>query len=286
MGDLTIGDIHALLRRLDGEPADAIESVQLDCKEWPKDQERANQKTLRETAVCLANGRGGTIVLGVADRRKTRADALVGVPSDLDVDHLKKLVYDGTDPSITVEIEELIESGARLLLVHVPRGTPVHTTTEGVAKIRIGKDCQPLTGSVIARLLAPGPDHSALARRRVFTTAVGLLRGTAGESFRTSDGASSMLPGALWYRRRPDWVKIAERFGEFDRQRGRFHPFVEPALFDGSDDALAQAAAETMRLYVWSSENHPDFAAIRRQFGLPDPEQVKALIAEFEAAGE
>jgi ATP-dependent DNA helicase RecG len=147
-------EIRALLRRLDGDTADALEDEDLEFKPWENDLKTLH-KILRETVVCLANARGGTIVLGVRDRVRTRREALQGVDR-YDLFGLKRAIYDGTDPHILVEIEELQEPEGTLLLVHVPRGMPPHTTSDGVAKIRVGKDCQPLTGRTFARLLAGG----------------------------------------------------------------------------------------------------------------------------------
>lgn len=154
---MTVAEIRALLRRLDGEPADAIESETVECKGWdasPAARDRCF-RDLREAVVCLANARGGVILLGVADRKRSRQDALHGV-GQLNVDEVRRNVYGGTDPPILVEAEELVEPEARLLAVRVPRGIPPHTTTDGVGKIRVGKDCKPLTGSSVARLLFAG----------------------------------------------------------------------------------------------------------------------------------
>lgn len=147
-------EIRALLLRLDGETADALEDEDLEFKPWESDARTLN-RILRETVVCLANAQGGTIVLGIRDRVRTRREALQGV-GRYDLFGLKRAIYDGTDPHILVEIEEMQEPEGALLLVHVPRGMPPHTTSDGVAKIRIGKDCQPLTGRMFARLLAGG----------------------------------------------------------------------------------------------------------------------------------
>jgi ATP-dependent DNA helicase RecG len=147
-------EIRALLLRLDGETADALEDEDLELKPWENDVRTLN-RILRETVVCLANARGGTIVLGIRDRVRTRREALQGV-GRYDLFGLKRAIYDGTDPHILVEIEEMQEPEGALLLVHVPQGMPPHTTSDGVAKIRIGKDCQPLTGRMFARLLAGG----------------------------------------------------------------------------------------------------------------------------------
>ncbi len=150
-------EIRALLRRLDGAPADSLESETLECKGWeasPAARDRCFGE-LREAVVCLANARGGLILLGIADRKRTRQDAIHGV-GHLDADEVRRNVYSGTDPPILVETEELIEPEGRLLVVRVPRGIPPHTTTDGVGKIRVGKECRPLTGSGVSRLLFAG----------------------------------------------------------------------------------------------------------------------------------
>ena len=164
MGVLTQVEARALLKRLDGEPADLIESEMLECKPW--DQYPAARdshlRDLREAVVCLANSRGGDILLGIADKKRTRQEAIQGV-GPLDVADLRRRVYDGTDPHILVEIEEILEPEGRLLLIRVPRGIPPHTTTEGVGKIRIGKECRPLKGSDLSRLLFAGGERDLTA---------------------------------------------------------------------------------------------------------------------------
>lgn len=152
---LSLSEISRLLEQLDGAPADALESEILECKAWdttPSGRQN-NIKKLRETVVCLANSRGGTILVGVADRKKTRHDAIQGVPEAVATEQLRRQIYDGTEPHILVEIEELREEEGRLLVIYVPRGMPPHTTSEGVGKIRVGKECKPLKGSDLARLM-------------------------------------------------------------------------------------------------------------------------------------
>lgn len=147
-------ELQSLLARLDGEPADALESETLDCKQWdPNPRERDRQvRALRETVVCLANARGGTVVLGVADRKRTRREALQGI-GRLDLVDLRRAIYDGTSPHILVEIDEFDEDGVRLAAIRVPRGLPPHTTSEGLGQIRVGKECKPLTGAELARVM-------------------------------------------------------------------------------------------------------------------------------------
>ena len=144
----SLEELRAELNRLDGEPADALESETLEFKSWnPRGSARREQmREFRETVVAFANANGGLLVLGVADRKRTRADAIQGV-GDLDADSLRRDIYDGTEPHILVDAAELNEPEGRLIVLRAPRGIPPHTTTEGVGKIRIGKDSMPLTGS-------------------------------------------------------------------------------------------------------------------------------------------
>jgi ATP-dependent DNA helicase RecG len=160
----SLTEIRALLQRLEGEPADAIESETVECKPWEVSARPFDSlvREIREAVVCLANARGGTIILGIADRKRTRREAIHGV-GPADAQDLRRRIYDGTEPHILVEVEELVEPEGRLLLVRVPRGMPPHTTTEGVGRIRVGKECKPLTGSALSRLMFAGGQRDLTA---------------------------------------------------------------------------------------------------------------------------
>lgn len=145
-------EIRALLRRLDGEPADAIESDVLECKPWHPGRLKEQLAIAAESVVCLANANGGALILGVRDGVRSRADAIAGV-GDLDAEAARRAIFDRTEPHLTVDIEELVEPEGRLLLVRVPRGVVPHTTSDGLAKIRIGKECRPLTGAMLTQLV-------------------------------------------------------------------------------------------------------------------------------------
>lgn len=147
-------EIRSLLPQLDGSPADSLESETLEFKPWiaAPDARKRQARTLREAVVAIANAHGGIVVLGVADQKKTRAEAIQGV-GDLDGEGLRRDIYDGTDPHILVDIEPLEEPEGRLLVIRIPRGLGLHTTTEGVARLRVGKESKPLTGSGLAQAL-------------------------------------------------------------------------------------------------------------------------------------
>ena len=100
---------------------------------------------LAEAAACLANADGGVIVLGVRDRAVTREDALQGVDAaTYRLDDVRLAIHHGTSPPLTVELHEHDENGCRLVLIRVPRGAVLHSTSGGVYKRRVGDQCLPI----------------------------------------------------------------------------------------------------------------------------------------------
>lgn len=148
-------DISNLLDRLDSKTADELEDQFLDFKEWNCKSKSDAIRLVTEMAVCMANGGGGTIVFGVRDKAIGRANAILGVPHEIDIERLKQAVFDSTDPKILPHFEELkvTEGTGRLLIMLIMPSSPIYTTTAGLAKIRIGKDCKSLTGSVARRII-------------------------------------------------------------------------------------------------------------------------------------
>jgi ATP-dependent DNA helicase RecG len=147
-------DVSALLDQLESVPAAELEGQELDFKEWPPGNQKKALKAVVDAAVCMANGGGGTVVFGVADRARGRERAIRGVPPEVDLHRVKRAVYDGTDPRLTPVIEELrVQEGTgRLLVMHVLPGIPPYTDTSGRGTVRIGTDCQPLTGTLRRRI--------------------------------------------------------------------------------------------------------------------------------------
>jgi len=143
-------EILKILRKLEGDPASEFEDETLDFKSCPKDKKKLLRLAL-EYAVCFANRRGGTLVLGVNDKATGLDKVLEGCPA-ADIEEIKRYIYDNTSPQILVDCEELFLEGRRLVLVHIPQGVTIHTTSSGEAKIRIGRDCMPLTGELRSRL--------------------------------------------------------------------------------------------------------------------------------------
>jgi ATP-dependent DNA helicase RecG len=151
----SVSEIRQLLNELDTQPATDLEDQDLDFKDWSRRSTANAVALVVEMAICMANGGGGTVVFGVNDRAVRREKAIVGVPPDIDVNRLKKAVYDSTDPKLTPVFEELAvpEGTGRLLVMRIYPGLPPYTDTAGSGKIRIGKDCQPLTGTLRRRIM-------------------------------------------------------------------------------------------------------------------------------------
>jgi ATP-dependent DNA helicase RecG len=148
-------ELQQLLDELNAQPADALEDQDLDFKEWNSRSLSDAVALVIEMAICMANGGGGSVVLGVSDRAVGRAAAIRGVPPEVDVNRLKKAVYDATDPKLTPVFEDLRvpEGTGRLLAMHIYPGLPPYTDTSGRGKIRVGKDCLPLTGTLRRRIM-------------------------------------------------------------------------------------------------------------------------------------
>jgi ATP-dependent DNA helicase RecG len=148
-------EIRSLLDELEHRNADSLEDQDLDFKEWNLRSMRDSVSLVVELAICMANGGGGTVVFGVDDRAIGRDKAVLGVPPDVDVNRLKKAVYDATDPKLMPIFEEIVvpEGSRRILVMQVYTGIPPYTDTSGAGKIRVGKDCQPLTGTLRRRIM-------------------------------------------------------------------------------------------------------------------------------------
>lgn len=159
-----VTEVRALLERLDGEEADALEAQDLDFKEWPAESKQAIRLAV-DIAVCMANGGGGTVVFGVRDRVVGRGKAILGVPLEADAHQLKHDIYERTAPKLTPEVLELPvpEGTGRLLVMQVHGGLPPYTNTAGSGTVRKGRDCVPLTGDLRDRLMVErgGVDYSA-----------------------------------------------------------------------------------------------------------------------------
>ena len=146
----SLDEIVELLPLLENQIADDLEGQDLDFKQWDSTSTKQSVNLVVKMAICFANGGGGTVVFGVADKIIGRSKAILGVPPEVDINLLKQTVYNNTDPKITPVFEELRvpEGHQRLIVMQIYSGMPPHTDTAGNGTIRVGKDCQPLTGTM------------------------------------------------------------------------------------------------------------------------------------------
>lgn len=142
--------ILSLLSLLDEHVADDLENETLDFKDCPNDAKL--RELSREMAVCLGNTSGGTIVFGVKEKVRGCEQAVTGIDFAPDLEELKGYLYDSIDPKLPVQFEWLFYGTRRILLMHVYPSMPPYTTTSGKGWMRIGKDCKPLTGSLLRQL--------------------------------------------------------------------------------------------------------------------------------------
>ncbi len=138
-------EIMALIQQLDHLIADDLEGQDLDFKQWNDQSPEENIKKMIKYAVCMANGGGGSVVFGVADRVQGIDNVLKGVPFDIDIYTLQKRIYDHTTPHIIPFFDELFykDHSIRILIMHVYPGNTTYTTIDGTASIRRGKACLP-----------------------------------------------------------------------------------------------------------------------------------------------
>jgi len=142
--------ILSVLPLLDEQIADELETETLDFKECPS--ETKLRELAKEMAICFGNTSGGTVVFGVRERVIGCDKAIVGINFAPDLETLNATLYDSIDPKLPVQFEWLMFGVRRLLLMHVYPSMPPYTTTSGKGWMRIGKDCKPLTGSLLRQL--------------------------------------------------------------------------------------------------------------------------------------
>lgn len=132
-----------------GRTADSVETAEIDFKEPVRRSRDDTIKRAAEAAICFANAAGGTIVIGVDDD-VAGPDAFVG--TDLEVDALRRRVYELTRPSLTVNAYDFEFASQRLLIVEVTEGLEIYTDTQGRATRRVHTVCEPLDADGITLL--------------------------------------------------------------------------------------------------------------------------------------
>jgi ATP-dependent DNA helicase RecG len=145
---LPVEVVDALAAISAGAVADEQESETLDFKQDAREPGETI-RILLETAICLANARGGAIVLGVDDDAGGVA-AFLG--TSLDPAVIRKRLNDLSEPPLVVTAIEHEHEGQRLIIIGVPEGMEMHSDKKGRSSRRFGTDCQPLSISQAATL--------------------------------------------------------------------------------------------------------------------------------------
>ncbi len=177
--------------------ANSLESQHLDFK-TDKGSTKETWLDLSEAAVCFANAGGGTLVVGVADVA-TGPAAFVGTTLTPEV--LRAKIHALTDPAIVVTVDTMTVADSRLLVVHVPEGLDVYSTTKGLVTRRWGTACLPMRPADVSRLddERRGADWTSVSSGRAVSDAEpdamarvrSLLRGAEDSTRRALGGSSN-----------------------------------------------------------------------------------------------
>lgn len=195
--------VEAALNRIHaGASPGEVEREDLECKEDPTGREVGRrspddvERRLAASAACLANTRGGALVIGLADQARG-ADAFTG--TTLDAERLRRRVWELTDPALACEVDAVVDerTGTRLLVVLVTASPGVHAVG-GRFRHRVGAQCVDMTAPAIAERQGRVTDWSAApSDARVDDVEAGalsvareLLRGT-GEASRLATARAS-----------------------------------------------------------------------------------------------
>jgi ATP-dependent DNA helicase RecG len=140
--------ISHILRIIEERGVDAVEDEEIEVKAF-ETVDKEFVKRLRRTVVCLANSKGGYLVLGVNES----TNKIEGCPN-IDPMELSNIVYEGTKPGILLEFEAYkANDGAVVYHARVPRSPRIHATSDGARYHRVGKKCMPLYPDEEYRLL-------------------------------------------------------------------------------------------------------------------------------------
>lgn len=140
LSDSTLETAFLQIRK--GARAGSLESETLDFKRDHHDGDKATARLIADEAICLANTRGGRVVLGIDDK-EGGPGAFVG--TDLDVAYVKQRVWELSQPGLAVDAEAIEVEGVRLVIVRVPESPEIHADTQGRAPRRINTDCHNMT---------------------------------------------------------------------------------------------------------------------------------------------
>jgi ATP-dependent DNA helicase RecG len=107
-------------------------------------RERLNDRDLVEAAVCLANGTGGVLIVGVEDDGTVTGARPRHESNQTDPLRVQALIANQTQPAVSTTVTVVEISGEAVLLIEVPNSSRVVGTTRGTYVRRaIGSDGRP-----------------------------------------------------------------------------------------------------------------------------------------------
>ncbi|ADB54214.1 RNA-binding domain-containing protein [Conexibacter woesei] len=140
--------LAALTQIAAGARACDLESETLDFKQ-DAGSDGETIRVLLDAAICFANLKGGSIVVGVADD-VPGPDAFLG--TDISIELIRQRIYERTQPAMVVSAIEHEHTGKRLVIVNVAEGMEMASDTKGRSSRRHGSACLPLSISQAATL--------------------------------------------------------------------------------------------------------------------------------------
>jgi ATP-dependent DNA helicase RecG len=147
-----VQQLRGIFFQLCAQPASVLESETLEIKNWCSDDKQLGEKAA-ESSVCLANQKGGIVLLGIEDRGNGTRKFSRCRHSNVTAEWIAQRIQDGTVPPVEIAVvdaskllqEVSSDSSVNCFAVFVTKSRHVggHQTSGGVSKIRRGKDCRP-----------------------------------------------------------------------------------------------------------------------------------------------
>lgn len=171
------------------ELVEAGESFSVEFK--GEEREPLDDRDLIETVVCLANGDGGYVVVGVEDDGRVTGARPRHEAGTTDLDRLKALIANNTEPPVRVDIDAFELDGRPVLVITVPNETRVVGSREArYLRRALGGDGKP------ARI----PFHARKSRSEKRSPTPSFTATKPGSAQSTSSGLTtdsrSATPGA------------------------------------------------------------------------------------------
>lgn len=119
-------------------------------------------------------------------------------------------------------------------------------------------------------------------RRLLYAAAIEILTKLMGERYRTHQ----VLLHFLWGAKFPNSLNGPDLLVELSRSTGKYQAIIEPSLFNSTDMGKMKMAVKFIKMYLWASENNPDFETIWKRYDLPDPDDLRSNLRDAKLSSE